>query len=161
MADKNLLEEIKEAKRKGDNLITVLHIVQEYYGYIPEEFIHIISQELNLSRAEVYGVVTFYSDFRKEPPGKHIIKVCRSEACLAMGGRAIQEYIKSKLGINFRETTADGNFTLEDVYCFGNCACAPSVMVDGKLYGRVSLDKMDKILESILKLDGLKHGEKI
>ncbi len=146
-----MYEEINRLKSKKNALIPILHIIQERYGYIPENVVDILSKELNLSKAEVWGVITFYSDFRLEPPGRHIIKVCRSEACLAMGGQILQEHIKNKLGIGFGQTTNDGMFTLEDIYCFGNCACAPSVMVDGKLYGRAFPERIDAIIESILR----------
>lgn len=146
-----MYEEINRLKSKKNALIPILHIIQERYGYIPENVVDLLSKDLNLSKAEVWGVITFYSDFRLKPHGRHIIKVCRSEACLAMGGRILQEHIKHKLGIDFGQTTDDGMFTLEDIYCFGNCACAPSVMVDGKLYGRAFPERIDAIIENVLR----------
>lgn len=153
-----MYEEISKLKSKKNALIPILHIIQERQGYIPEYTVDLLSSELNLSKAEVWGVITFYSDFRLKPPGKHIIKVCRSEACLAMGGRKVQEHIKCMLGIDFGQTTHDGIFTLEEVYCFGNCACAPSVMVDGKLYGRAFPKRVDMIMENILKKEVRRNG---
>jgi formate dehydrogenase subunit gamma len=150
MVERELCKVINRLKDKKNALIPLLHVIQERYGYIPPHTIDLLSDELNLSKAEVWGVLTFYSDFKLKPPGKHIIKVCRSEACLAMGGKAVQEYIRQRLKIDFGQTTLDGLFTLEDLYCFGNCACAPSVMVDGKLYGRVFPEKIDALIEEIL-----------
>lgn len=158
--ERDLYEEISKLKNKKNALIPALHIIQERFGYIPEYTIDFLSDELNLSKAEVWGVLTFYSDFRLEPPGKHIVKVCRAEACLSVGGRIVQEHIKRILGVDFGKTTHDGMFTLEEVYCFGNCACAPSIMVDGKIYGRVFPEKIDAILEEILRERG-KNGMQV
>ena len=101
---------------------------------------------LNLSRAEVHGVVTFYHFFRTKRPGKQTLYVCRAEACQAMGSRALENYARKKLGVDFHETTADGRFSLEPVYCLGNCACSPAVMVDETVHGRVTPQKLDEIL---------------
>ncbi|WHO73891.1 formate dehydrogenase subunit gamma [Rhizobium sp. BT03] len=118
-------------------LLPILHEVQDEFGYIPQEAVPVIAEELNLSRAEVHGVVTFYHDYRDHPAGRHVLKLCRAEACQSMGGDAVAERVKTLLGIDFHQTTLDGSVTLEPVYCLGLCACAPSAMLDGEVYGRV------------------------
>ncbi len=118
-------------------LLPILHEIQEQFGYVPQEALPVISEELNLSRAEVHGVVTFYHDYRDHPAGRHVLKLCRAEACQSMGGDALAEGIKALLGIDFHQTTLDGSVTLEPVYCLGLCACAPAAMLDGEVHGRV------------------------
>ncbi|MBB3644879.1 formate dehydrogenase subunit gamma [Rhizobium sp. BK619] len=118
-------------------LLPILHEVQDEFGYVPQEAVPVIAEELNLSRAEVHGVVTFYHDYRDHPAGRHVLKLCRAEACQSMGGDALAERVKTLLGIDFHQTTLDGSVTLEPVYCLGLCACAPSAMLDGEVYGRV------------------------
>jgi formate dehydrogenase subunit gamma len=119
-------------------LLPMLHAIQDDLGYVPPEAVPTIAKALELSRAEVHGVISFYHHFRSEPPGRHIIQVCRAEACQAMGAERLVESLRNRLGIDFHGTTADGAITLEAVYCLGNCACAPAVMVDGELRGRVT-----------------------
>ena len=118
-------------------LLPILHEVQQEFGYVPQEALPVIAEELNLSRAEVHGVMTFYHDYRDHPAGRHVLKLCRAEACQSMGGDALAERVKAQLGIDFHQTTLDGSVTLEAVYCLGLCACAPSAMLDGEVYGRV------------------------
>ncbi|ARM14220.1 MULTISPECIES: formate dehydrogenase subunit gamma [Rhizobium] len=118
-------------------LLPILHEVQQEFGYVPQEALPVIAEELNLSRAEVHGVMTFYHDYRDHPAGRHVLKLCRAEACQSMGGDALAERVKALLGIDFHQTTLDGSVTLEAVYCLGLCACAPSAMLDGEVYGRV------------------------
>ncbi|MBY4593132.1 MULTISPECIES: formate dehydrogenase subunit gamma [Rhizobium] len=118
-------------------LLPILHEVQDEFGYIPQEAVPVIAEELNLSRSEVHGVVTFYHDYRDHPAGRHVLKLCRAEACQSMGGDALAERVKTLLGIDFHQTMLDGSVTLEPVYCLGLCACAPSAMLDGEVYGRV------------------------
>ncbi|MGO6813678.1 formate dehydrogenase subunit gamma [Rhizobium leguminosarum] len=118
-------------------LLPILHEVQQEFGYVPQEAMPVIAEELNLSRAEVHGVVTFYHDYRDHPVGRHVLKLCRAEACQSMGGDALAERVKTLLGIDFHQTTLDGGVTLEPVYCLGLCACAPAAMLDGEVYGRV------------------------
>ena len=118
-------------------LLPILHEVQDEFGYVPQEALPVIAHELNLSRAEVHGVVTFYHDYRDHPAGRHVLKLCRAEACQSMGGDAVAERVKKLLGIDFHQTTLDGSVTLEPVYCLGLCACAPSAMLDGEVYGRL------------------------
>lgn len=118
-------------------LLPILHEVQQEFGYVPQEAMPVIAEELNLSRAEVHGVVTFYHDYRDHPAGRHVLKLCRAEACQSMGGDALAERFKTLLGIDFHQTTLDGGVTLEPVYCLGLCACAPAAMLDGEVYGRI------------------------
>jgi formate dehydrogenase subunit gamma len=128
-------------------LLPILHAIQDEIGYVPDAAVPIVAQVLNLSRAEVHGVVTFYHFFRTKPVGKHTLYLCRAEACQSMGARALEDYARRKLNIDFHETTADGRFSLEPVYCLGNCACSPAVMVDETVYGRVTAQRLDEILK--------------
>ncbi|MCO5063599.1 MAG: formate dehydrogenase subunit gamma [Rhizobiaceae bacterium] len=130
-------------------LLPILHGLQEEFGYVPQETYQLIAEELNLSRAEVYGVVSFYHDFRKAPAGRHVLKLCQAEACQSMGSDQVAAKIRRLLGIDFHETAADGSVTLEPVYCLGLCACSPSAMLDGELIGRVGDDEIDSMLEVI------------
>ncbi|MBM3396912.1 MAG: formate dehydrogenase subunit gamma [Betaproteobacteria bacterium] len=137
---------IENHARRPGGLLPLLHEVQHELGYVPEEAIAPIATALNLSRAEIHGVVSFYPDFRRTAPGRHVLKVCRAEACQAMRGEALAEHIKRRLGVEFNATSADGSVTLEPVYCLGNCACAPAVMWDGEVIGRVSANQLDALL---------------
>jgi formate dehydrogenase subunit gamma len=130
-------------------LMLVLHAVNERLGYIPPEAVPAIARALNLSRAEVHGVVSFYHDFRTERPGRKIIRVCRAESCQAMGAVALAKHIQARLGIDFGQTSANGDFTLEPVYCLGNCACSPAILVGDDLYGRVNPQRFDEIFSEI------------
>ena len=131
---------------RADALLEILHDLQEQLGFIPEAALPALAKSLNLSRAEVHGVVTFYHDYRREPAGRHVIKVCRAEACQSMGANElvgmIERYLKVKLG----QTTADGAITVEAAYCLGNCALSPAIMVDEQLVGRVDAKKFEKIV---------------
>jgi len=128
-------------------LVQILHSVLEHFTWIPEAAIRQLAEELNLSRADVHGVVSFYHDFRTTPPGKHVVRICQAEACQAMGSRELSAYAESTLGLKMHETTED--LTLEPVYCLGNCACSPAVMVDGDTYGRVDKKRFDDILDAM------------
>jgi formate dehydrogenase subunit gamma len=128
-------------------LMPILHAVQEAFGYVPEEAVPVLARELNLSRAEVHGVVTFYHDFRRELPGKHILKMCRAEACQSMGCEALVERAEEHLGVECGGTSADGRVTFEPIYCLGLCATAPSAMIDGRLVGRLDEKKLDQLLK--------------
>ena len=119
-------------------LLPLLHDIQDQLGYVPQSAVPAIAKALNLSRAEVHGVVSFYHHFRQTPPGRHVLQVCRAEACQSMGAESLLAELRTRLGIDLHGTTADGAVTLEPVYCLGNCACAPSVMVDGRVRGRLS-----------------------
>ncbi len=127
-------------------LLPILHAVQREIGYVPSGSVAIIAEALNLSRAEVHGVVTFYHLFRTTPPGEKTLYICRAEACQSMGSRALEQYAKEKLGVDYHETTTDGSVSLEPIYCLGNCACSPAVMVDEAVYGRVTPERLDEIL---------------
>jgi formate dehydrogenase subunit gamma len=133
------------AGRPG-GLLPMLHAIQDELGFIPEEAVPIIAQSLNLSRAEVHGVITFYHFFRTTKPGLRTLYVCRAEACQSMGSRALEDYVREKLKIDFHETTADGRISLEPVYCLGNCACSPAIMLDETVHGRVSPELIDELL---------------
>ncbi|QWW67497.1 formate dehydrogenase subunit gamma [Rhizobium sp. WYJ-E13] len=128
-------------------LLPILHEVQDQFGYVPQEALPVIADELNLSRAEVHGVVTFYHDYRNHPAGRHVLRLCRAEACQSMGGDALAERIKTLLGIDFHQTTLDGSVTLEPVYCLGLCACAPAAMFDGEVHGRVDDELATELIE--------------
>lgn len=127
-------------------LIEILHEVQSALGCIPAAAIAPIADGLNLSRAEVHGVVSFYHFFRDHPVGRHTLEVCRAEACQSMHSEVLIEHLKQRLGVDFHGTTADGRVTLLPVYCLGNCACAPALMLDGELHGRVSPQRADELL---------------
>ena len=127
-------------------LLPILHAVQERFGHIAAEFVPVIAHALNLSRAEVHGVVSFYHHFRSHPCGRHVVQVCRAEACQAVHGERTEEHAKARLGVDFGGTTSDGRFTLEPVFCLGNCAAGPSVMIDEEIYGRVSPERFDELL---------------
>jgi formate dehydrogenase subunit gamma len=128
-------------------LLPVLHAVQEALGYVPDAAIAMIAHGLNLSRAEVHGVVSFYHYFRTDPAGRNIVYLCRAEACQALGARALEAHAKKSLGIDFHETTADGAVTLEPVYCLGNCGCGPSVLVNADdLHARVTPESFDALV---------------
>ncbi|PPD48411.1 MAG: formate dehydrogenase subunit gamma [Methylobacter sp.] len=141
------VQEIATAlKDKPGALLPILHGVQDALGYIPSDSIPVIAKALNLSRAEVHGVISFYHYFRETPPGKQTIHLCRAESCQAMGGNALANHVKSKLGIDFHETTADGEFSLEPVYCLGNCACSPAMQIGTDIYGRVTDELFDTLI---------------
>lgn len=127
-------------------LLPILHAIQAALGWVPRDVIPTVADALNLSRAEVAGVISFYHDFRAHPPGRRVVKLCRAEACQAMGADALAAHAKARLGIDFHQTRADGGVTLEPVYCLGNCACAPAVTIDGRMYGRVDAARLDHLL---------------
>jgi formate dehydrogenase subunit gamma len=129
-------------------LLPVLHAIHDALGFIPPEAVPRVAHGLNLSQAEVHGVITFYHDFRSAPPGRHVLKLCRAEACQAMGSEALAQRLTRRLGIAWRETTPDGALTIEPVYCLGNCALSPAVLLDGKLRGRITADALDQIVEA-------------
>ena len=135
----------EHAHRPGP-LLVVLHAVQQKLGFVPDEAVTLIADRLNLSRAEVHGVLSFYHHFRRAARGKHVIQVCRAEACQSMGSEHLARHAQQRLHIQFHETTADGRFSLEPVYCLGNCACSPAVMIDGELHGRVSPERFDALI---------------
>ena len=142
---------VNALKHEPGALMPILRRVQDDLGWVPPESIPLIAHELNLSRAEVHGVVSFYHDFRHEPPGRNLIRVCRAESCQAMGGVALAEHVKRRLRCEFGTTSANGAFTLEPVYCLGNCACSPAVVINSELLGRVTPERFDA---AVATLDG-------
>jgi formate dehydrogenase subunit gamma len=126
--------------------LPILHALQDAFGYVPEDAIPMIASALNLSRAEVHGVFTFYHDFRKKPAGRHVLKLCRAEACQAAGGDALAARAEARLGVALGDTTADARVSLEPIYCLGLCATAPSAMLDGRLVGRLDEARIDALL---------------
>jgi len=127
-------------------LLPILHALQQTFGYIDQAAEPMIAEALNISRAEVHGVFSFYHDFRAEPPGRHVLKLCRAEACQAAGGDALAARAQARLGIAFGDTTPDGRVTLEPVYCLGLCSVSPSAMIDGRIVGRLDAGKLDRLV---------------
>jgi len=142
---------ITSNRNKPGALLPILHGIQDNIGYIPPEAVSVIASELNLSRAEVHGVVSFYHYFRQTPPGRHTLQICQAESCQAMGSRALTERAKSILDVSLHETTADQEFSLEPIYCLGNCACSPAVMIDDEVHGRVTPDRLEQLLNQFRK----------
>lgn len=130
-------------------LLPLLHAIQDELGYIPPNATPSIAKGLNLSRAEVHGVISFYHYFRTTPPGKHILQVCRAESCQAMGCTELEQQVKTLLGIDYHQTTADGSITLEPVYCLGNCACSPSISVDNEVQGRMDAEQIQALITAL------------
>lgn len=127
-------------------LLPILHAVQAEFGHVPQEALPIIAKALNISRAEAHGVMTFYHDFREKPAGAHVVKLCRAEACQAVGADRVAAHAKKALGIDWHGTTLDGKVTLEPIFCLGLCACGPAAIIDGKLVGRVDEAKLTQII---------------
>ncbi len=141
------VELIRAHQHEAGGTLPILHALQSAFGYVPDEAIPLIADALNLSRAEVYGTVTFYHDFRSSPPGRHVLKLCRAEACQAMGSDALAARVEKKLDMRCGETSRNGAVTLEPAYCLGLCACAPAAMLDGKPYGRLDREALEQLLE--------------
>jgi formate dehydrogenase subunit gamma len=142
--------------RHGDQpgaLLPILHEVQDALGHIPREVVPQIAEGLNLSRAEVHGVVTYYHHFRQDPPGRHVVQVCRAEACLSMGGEALLAHAERQLGCHTHgghgATSADGRYTLTPVFCLGLCASSPAVVIDDKLHARVTPSRFDRLIDAL------------
>jgi len=138
---------INELQHMAGALLPILHALQEEFGYIDDAAVPLIADALNISRAEVHGVISFYHDFRKAPSGRHVLRVCRAEACQSMGCEALVRHLENRLGIQLGETTADRSLTVEQVFCLGNCALSPAVMLDGEPYGRVSPEVADFLVD--------------
>lgn len=148
------LQEIVEAavqEHRGSigALLPLAHTIQDKFGYIPDEAVPMIAGGLSLSRAEVHGMLSFYHDFRREPGGEHVIHLCRAEACQAMGSRELEAHVKSRLDIDFGGTTANGMFTLEPVYCLGNCPCSPSLRINDDVHARVTPQRFDELIDEL------------
>jgi formate dehydrogenase subunit gamma len=141
-------EAIAEKRMLPGALLPVLHAIQDALGFIPPGAVPRVAQALNLSQADVHGVITFYHDFRSSPPGRHVLKLCRAEACQSMGSEALESHLKRRLGIDWKETSRDGALTIEPVYCLGNCALSPAIMLDGKLRGRVTAEVLDGVIDA-------------
>ena len=126
-------------------LLPILHAVQAEYGHVPQDALPVIALALNISRAEVHGVMSFYHDFREMPVGRHVLKLCRAEACQAMGANALADQAKLRLGVGWNGTTLNGAITLEPIFCLGLCACGPAAMLDGRVIGRVTAARIDAL----------------
>lgn len=127
-------------------LMPILHALQERFGYVDDAAVPDLAELLNLSRAEIHGVITFYHDFRREPPARHALHLCRAEACQAVGARALEAHVKGKLGIDYHSQTPDGRWSLGGIYCLGNCACGPSALIDGDVHGRLTPERLDALM---------------
>lgn len=144
--NETVLRIVAQLRPRPGCLLEVLHAVQGELGYVPGGAVPVIAEQLNLSRAEVHGVVTFYHHFRHDPPGRHTLQLCRAESCQSMGADALADHARARLGIDFKQTTSDGAITLEPVYCLGNCACSPALMIDGELFGRVTAERFEELV---------------
>jgi formate dehydrogenase subunit gamma len=140
------LKSIRGCLDREGPLLPILHALQQEFGYIDEAAEPLIAEALNITRAEVHGVMTFYHDFRRQPAGRHVLKLCRAEACQAAGGETLAARAESRLGIAFGSTTADGRITLEPVFCLGLCSVSPSAMIDGRIVARLDEKKLDTLL---------------
>jgi len=129
--------------------LPILHAIQDRLGYVPPAALDRIAKALNLSRADVHGVLTFYHDFRTSPPGRHVLKLCRAEACQAMGCERVERHLAERHGAAMHGTTSDGRLTVEPVYCLGNCALSPSLLLDGRVHGRVTPERLDALLAGL------------
>jgi formate dehydrogenase subunit gamma len=143
-----ILAAVERHRHRDGPLIEILHEVQGEFGCIPPGAVAVIARALNVSRAEVHGVVTFYHHFRTRAPGRHVLQVCRAESCQAAGGRALERHAEERLRVSFGGTTADGAVTLEAVYCLGLCACSPAVKLDGEVHGRVTPEAFDALIDA-------------
>lgn len=140
---------VERRKDEPGALLPILHGVQDKLGYVPQQVLPLIAAGLNLSRAEVHGVVSFYHYFLSSAPGKNKIQICRAESCQAMGSRSLEAHAKQTLGIDYHQTSADGEFTLLPVYCLGNCACSPSVRIGNDVYGNIDVEKFDQLVSGL------------
>jgi formate dehydrogenase subunit gamma len=139
---------IAQRKNMPGALLPILHEIQEKVGYIPPEVVSPIDDGLNISRAEVHGVITYYHFFRQHPPGKHVVQICRAEACQARGCESLVDHARKLLGCDFHGTTEDGSFSLENVYCLGQCASGPAIQIDDDLHARVSKEKFKRLIQA-------------
>ena len=151
--EKRILAIVERHRHQDGPLIEILHEVQAEFGCVPPGAVAALARALNLSRAEVYGVVSFYHHFRTKPAGRHVLQVCRAESCQATGGQALEKHAQARLGVGFGETTKDGRMTLDAVYCLGLCACSPAAMLDGEVHGRLTTEKLDALLDAGTKVN--------
>ena len=143
-----LVREIAASHRgQRGALLPILHAVQEALGYIPSEAVPILADELNLSRADVHGVVSFYHDFRSAPAGRTVLRICRGEACQAVGAERLVSHLHDSCGMSLGQTSPDGSLTVEQVFCLGNCALGPAAQVNGRLRGRLDETRLSAIVE--------------
>jgi formate dehydrogenase subunit gamma len=148
--NEEIAAEIIAAHRDVDGpALPILHALQKTFGFVPQGAMKMIADALNISRAEMHGIVTFYHDFRHEPAGRHVLKLCRAEACQSMGADALAAHAQERLDLGWGETARDGSVTLEPIYCLGLCACAPSAMLDGKIVGRLDAKRLDALLDGV------------
>jgi formate dehydrogenase subunit gamma len=140
---------VTQFKAVPGGLLPLLHAIQAELGYVPDSVVPSIATGLNLSRAEVHGVISFYHDFKTHPVGRNTVQICRAEACQSMGSRSLEAHAKETLGIDYHQTTADGSITLQEVFCLGNCACAPSVRINNDVFARVDQDRFDELVANI------------
>ena len=141
--------EIDALKHKPGALLPILHALQDRFGFIPPDAVPLIAESLRQTRAEVHGVISFYHHFRTTSPGRHVVQICRAEACQAVGARQLEAHAKTHLGIDYHQTTPDREITLEAVYCLGNCACGPSIRVDDSVRGRVTPEAFDVLMDEL------------
>jgi formate dehydrogenase subunit gamma len=141
------LARIRELEHLPGALLPILHALQEEFGYVDHAAVPLIADALNISHADVHGVITFYHDFRHQAPGRHVLRLCRAEACQSMGCDRTIRHVETRLGVKLGETTPDQMFTVEAVYCLGNCALSPAGMLDGKPYGRVTPEVADFLMD--------------
>lgn len=144
-----ILDIITRLKDQPGALLPMLHNIQSALGFVPEAAVPLIARVLNISRADVHGVISFYHHFRSTKPGNYVIQVCRAESCQAMGSRVLEQHVKKTLAIDYHQTTKNGNFTLEPVYCLGNCACSPSIAIANDVYGEMNEEKFDQLIDSL------------
>ncbi|RUR35479.1 formate dehydrogenase subunit gamma [Vreelandella populi] len=148
-SSQSIQAEINALKHKPGALLPILHALQDRFGFIPSDAVPLIAESLQQTRAEVHGVISFYHHFRTTPPGRHVVQICRAEACQAVGARQLEAHAKARLGIDYHQTTSDREITLEAVYCLGNCACGPSIRVDDSVRGRVTPEAFDALTDEL------------
>lgn len=143
---------IRELVHLPGALLPILHALQDEFGYIDSAAIPLVAEALNISKAEVHGVISFYHDFHRHPRGRHVLKICRAESCQSMGCDKTIQHVEKRLGVKLGDTTSDGSFTIEQVFCLGLCALSPAMMMDGKPYGRVSPQVADMLMDNAQRL---------
>ena len=148
-ADHSIALLLEQLRDQPGGLLPLLHAIQNELGYVPADSVAEIARAMNLSRAEVHGVISFYHDFKTHPVGRHTVQICRSEACQSMGSRQLEAHAKALLGVDYHETTDDGAITLEPVYCLGNCACSPSVRINNDIHARVDAERFDDLMADL------------
>lgn len=140
---------VNQRRNQPGALLPILNDIQDQLGYIPNNAIPLIADALQQTQAEIQGVISFYHHFQTTPPGRHKIEVCRAEACQARGARELEKHVQTTLGMSYHQTTPDKAFSLEPVYCLGNCACGPSLKVNDEIIGRVTIERFDQLLDTL------------